>query len=372
MSTIMSPIVAGFASPATSGYGARGSVLATAAQVRDQLDTLTRQAGNGRVADSFGGLGGGAGITLSLRPVLTRIDAWQANVNAVDGRMALAQSGMEQISAIAASFRARTADLNGLSAAMVDSVAAGARDALREVAGLLNTRQGDQYVFAGQDSANAPVPQAEAILSSGFMAEIQAAVAGLATNGAAATVAATLATASSNTAGTSPFSATLSQPAAALAALRASAPVGDGRTVQVGILASANSDATSTGASTTGSYMRDVLRGLATLGALDSSQMDQPGFAELVADVRSGLEGAITALNVDAGVMGDRQAAIRDGRDRLDGMATVLRGQVSDVEDVDMAETLSRLTLTQTRLQASYQLLAGLQSLSLVKFLPAG
>ena len=37
-----------------------------------------------------------------------------------------------------------------------------------------------------------------------------------------------------------------------------------------------------------------------------------------------------------------------------------------------MAETLSRLSLTQTQLQASYQLLAGLQSLSLTKFLPAG
>jgi hypothetical protein len=34
-----------------------------------------------------------------------------------------------------------------------------------------------------------------------------------------------------------------------------------------------------------------------------------------------------------------------------------------------MAATLSRITLTQTQLQASYQLIANIGSLSLVKFL---
>jgi flagellar hook-associated protein 3 FlgL len=363
---------AGFSHPATSGYGARGSVLAGAAQVREKLDLLTRQTASGRVSDTFAGLGAGAATSLSLRPAITRIEAFQANGDAVQGRMDVARSSLEQISAIAAEFRARTADLNGLSEAMVDSVAAGARDALRTVADLLNARYGDQYVFAGQDSARAPVPNSDAILQSGFYTDIAAAVDDLAVNGPAATIAATLATAGSNAPGTSPFSESLSQPAATLAALADRVPVGEGRSVAVGIMASANAAAVSGGDSTTGSYIRDILRGLATLGALDSGQMHEPGFAELVADTRGSLEGAITALNVDAGVLGDRQAAIRDGRARLEETITSLRGQVSNVEDVDMAETLSRLSLAQTQLQASYQLLAGLQSLSLTKFLSAG
>jgi hypothetical protein len=37
-----------------------------------------------------------------------------------------------------------------------------------------------------------------------------------------------------------------------------------------------------------------------------------------------------------------------------------------------MAQTLSDLTLTNTQLQASYQLIAGESGLSLVKFLPVG
>ena len=368
----MSTIAAGFSLAATAGFGARGSVLASAAQVRERLDTLTRQAASGRVAETYGGLGAGAAASLSLRPAVTRIAAWQANIDAVQGRMEVTQSSLHQISAIAADFRARTADLNGLSAVMVDAVAAGARDALRSVAGLLNTRLGDQYVFAGQDSGTAPVPDADAILSSGFATGIAASVGALGGNGAAATIAATLATARANTPGVSPFSAALSQPADALAVLRAQAPVGDGQSVPVGILASANADATSLGGGSTGSYMRDILRGLATLGALGSAQMNGAGFAAVVADVRATLEGAVSALNVDAGVLGNRQAAITEGRARLDATATVLRAQVADVEDVDMAEVLSRLALTQTQLQASYQLLAGLQGLSLTKFLQAG
>ena len=368
----MSAIASGFSLPATAGFGARGSVVASAGQVRDRLDVMTRQAASGRVADTYGGLGAGAATSLSLRPAITRIEAWQANIDAVQGRMAVAQTSLQQISAIAADFRARTADLNGLSGAMIDSVAASARDALRSAAGLLNARRGDQHVFAGQDSANPPVPEAERILTSGFFGAISLAVAGLGTNGAAATIAATLATAGSNVAGVSPFSASLSQAPSALDALKASVPVGDGRSVQVGVLASANADAASLGGSTTGSYIRDILRGLATLASLSSAQIDDAGFAEVVADVRTGMAGAITALNVDAGVLGNRQAAIAEGRARLGETATALRGQVADVEDVDMAELLSRLSLTQTQLQASYQLLAGLQSLSLTKFLPVG
>jgi flagellin-like hook-associated protein FlgL len=45
--------------------------------------------------------------------------------------------------------------------------------------------------------------------------------------------------------------------------------------------------------------------------------------------------------------------------------------QVSTSEDVDMAATLSQLSLVQTQMQASYQLIATLSGLSLAKFLPA-
>lgn len=356
---------------ATVSYGSLARLLAESGQVRQRLDRLTGQAASGLVAGSYAGLGQGAAASLSLAPAIAHQQAWSANIDAATGRMQAAQGALSQISTIASDFYARTNTLNGLNASAVDSVAAGARDALRQMASLLDTEVAGVYVFAGQDSANPPVPNPDAIGTSGFMAQIAAAVQGLSGTGAAATNAATLAIASSNAPGASPFSAALSQPAAALAGQRPSAEVGEASRVPTGILASANADVASTGASTTGSYMRDIMRSLAVLGSLSSGQISDAGFADVVADVRTSLGGAISALNADAGVMGDRQRALAATKAGLTDLGTALASQLGDAQQVDMAATLSALTQTQTQLQASYQLIAGSQALSLVKFLAA-
>jgi flagellar hook-associated protein 3 FlgL len=321
------------------------------------------------VADTSAGLGAGTATALAVAPALASTQGLQASLTAATAPMQLAQTVLQQISAIASNFFAQTNNLNGLNPSEVDSIAASARDALQQVAGLLNTTDAGRYIFAGQDSSNPPVPNADQILSSGFFQQIQTTVSGLAANGAAATTAATLAIAASNAPGTSPFSAALSQPAAALAGFRPSVDVGGGQSVPTGILASANADVASTGSSTTGSYMRDILRALATLGSLSSSQVNAAGFGQVVADTHTSLGDAITALNADAGVMGNRQAALQDQATTLGDAATALQAQLAGAQDADMAATLSALSQTQTRLQASYQLIAGLQSLSLAKFL---
>jgi flagellar hook-associated protein 3 FlgL len=354
------------------GYGGSvsGAVLSASAAIKQQLDTLTEQASNGYVSTTFAGLGAGASTALAVAPALASNQALQTTIN-VAAPMQVAQTALSQISTIASNLFSQTNNLNGVNPSEIDSIAASARDALVQMAGLLDTTDAGSYVFAGQDSANAPVPSPDNILSSGFFTQVQSAVTQLGTSGAAATAAATLATASSNAAGTSPFSTTLSQPAAAANALRPTLTLADGTTVPTGIVASANSDIASTGSSTTGSYMRDIMRALATVGSLSSSQASDSGLSGLVADVHSSLGDAITALNSDAGVMGDRQTRLTNEASALKTTATALQSQLSGTQDVDMAATLSRLSATQTRLQASYQLIAGLQSLSLAKFLSA-
>jgi flagellar hook-associated protein 3 FlgL len=141
--------------------------------------------------------------------------------------------------------------------------------------------------------------------------------------------------------------------------------------VPTGLLASANSDATSNGTSTTGSYMRDLMRSLATLGSLSSSQVSDPNFGAIVQDTATSLNGVVTAMATDVGVLGDRQTALANTQTQLADTATALSSQVSDAQDADMAATLSKLTATQTQLQESYRLITAASSLSLVNFLPA-
>ena len=260
-------------------------------------------------------------------------------------------------------------NLNGLNPSEIDSTAANARAALKQVAELLDTQNGGVYVFGGQDSTNPPVPNPDQILSSGFYTQINTAVSALSANGGNATAATTLAIAGSNAAGTSPFSAYMSQPASAIS--RPVVQTGEGGTVQTALLASANSAVTSTGTSTTGSYMRDLLRGLATLGSISSSQAKDPNFATLVQDTATSLNGVVNTMATDAGVLGDSQSNLTKIQKQLSDTATALSNQVSNAQDVDMASTLSQLTATQTQLQESYRLITAANSLSLINYLPA-
>jgi flagellar hook-associated protein 3 FlgL len=351
------------------GSGIIQQLIADSALIRAQASNLTEQAGSGFVSHTYAGLGDGAVVALNLNPQRNDLQTWQTNIDGATGSMTVTQTAMTQIQSIASTFLADINDLNGLNPSSVDNVAANARSALQQVAGLLDTQNGSRYVFGGQDSSNPPIPTPDSIITSGFFSQIQAAVSTLSTNGAAATAASTLAIATSNAQGTSPFSAYLSQPATSLEA--PIVQIGQGRTVQYGMLASANSAATSGGSSTTGSYMRDLMRSLATLGSMTGTQSSNPDFAALVEDTRASLSGAVTAMATDAGVMGDRQTSLTKVQTQLSDMETALTGQVSDVQEVDMAKTLSALTQTNTQLQASYQLIAAQSGLSLVKFLPS-
>ena len=213
------------------------------------------------------------------------------------------------------------------------------------------------------------MPSPDNILTSSFYTQINSAVSGLSSNGAAATTAATLQIASSNDPATTPFSAYLSQPAGSVSGL--TIDTGDGVTTQTGLLANANAAVASTGSSTTGSYMRDLMRSLATLGSMSSSQATDPNFAALVKDTSTSLNGVVGAMAEDVGVLGDRQTALTSRQTSMSDTVTALTTQISSAQDVDMAATLSKLTSMQTQLQMSYKLITTENSMSLVNFLPA-
>lgn len=362
----MSEAIAG----ASGGYGVLTRLIADSAGVRRRFNALTQQAGSGLISSTYAGLGGGGAASLSLRPRITALKTWRDNINAAAGKAQVTQVAMTRVQGIAADLVARLTGLNGINLSTVDTMAANARAALTEMGHLLNSQYAGAHVFAGEDTANPPVPSPEQLTRSGFFTQIAAAVGTLSTAGAAAAAAATLAAAGSNAAGTSPFSDFLSRPAGTFAP--PAVATGEGRSETVGLLASANTSVPSTGGSTTGSYMRDLMRALATVGSLNSGQMNDPGFAALVADTRDSVSGAVSAMAADAGVLGEKQSTLKAEQTRLEDMTTVLSARVSEAEDVDMAATLSELSLTQTRLQASYQLISAANGLSLMKFLSGG
>ena len=342
-------------------YGPLGQAIFGSSQVKSQLDTLTAQAASGQVSASYAGLGAGARTSLDLRPQVNALQAQQAAIDQVTGRMSVTQTALTQINTLATSLNSQLAELNNVTPSQIDSVALSARSGLQQVAALLNTTDGSTYVFAGIDSGNPPVPNAATITSSAFFTQIGAAVATLATSGAAATLSATLAIASSNAPGTTPFAGPPGQAPTVL--------LGTGAPAQVGVLANANTLAISSGTSTTGSFMRDILRGFATLANLSSSQANAPGFTTLVQDTRTSLSLAIGAMGTETGALGNIQSSLAAEKTQAADIGTALDVQLGSVENVDMAKTLSDLSAVQTQLSASYKLISEISSLSLVHFL---
>ena len=358
-----------------SDYGMMNSLVTNAASVKQRLDQLINQASTGLIGDTYAGLGAGASISLNMQPQIANMQTLQNNVDVATGRMGVTQTAMTALQSIASGFYAQLNNVESINSSEVDSIAASARDALRQVAGLLDTQDAGVYVFSGQDSGNPPVPNPDNIAdgtAGTFFATIQTAVGQLGVTQTATQVAQTTQGVASFGGGPSPFSVYLSaNDPPTLPTIQ----VGQNQSETIGLSASHNGlipqpPADAINFTTTGSYMRDTLRALATIGSLSSAQVGVPGFQDLVQNTRTSLIGAVSAMGQDAGVLGNVQSSLKATQTQLADTQTALNMQVSSAQNVDMASTLSQLSQVQTQMQASYQLISGLSGLSLVKFMP--
>ena len=315
----------------TNEYNLLSNLVSNSATVRNQLAQVQEQVASGRVSDTYSGLGNQARTSLNLGPVIAHQAVWQSNIDAAQGRLDVTQSALTSISGIAADFFARVNSLDTVDPSSVQGVAQAARSALQQVAQLLNSKSGDIYVFSGTDTSNPPVTSTDpAVLSSALLA--------------------------SDTA-RPPFSSTLSSAVPQV-------EVGDGQLIEVGLLANANTLAVSS-PPTTGSYMRDTMRALASLAGLTAGS----GAASTVSDARSRLSSAITAMATETGALGGIQSGLTQRQTTLSDMSKALTKQLSSVEEVDTAAAIVQASTLQTQLQASYQVIAQSRSLSLASYI---
>ena len=344
--------------------GPLGQAIYNSGVVQTQLDKLTQQASSGYVADNYSGLGVNAAVAINLQPQITSLTAQQSAINVASGQIGVAQTALTQISTIASNLNAEIPTLSNINPNQVTYVANAAKSALQQIATLLDTTDGSNYVFAGTDSSNPPIPDPSQITSAAFFTQIGTAVQGLATNGAAATLASSLSALQNN----SPFSTALQ--AGSVSSLAPTLQLSTGAPVTTGVLANQNTLVpASTGAHSTGSYTQDIILSLTTLANLTPSQVNNTGFTSLMQGTQATLSGAIGTLNLEAGSLGNIQSNLTAQQTDLSSASTALTSQVSSVEDTNMAQTISSISEVQTQLSASYKLISELKSLSLANYL---
>lgn len=358
-----------------SSYGRLDRLLSGLGSLQSQYSTLQQQTTTGKVADAYAGLGAAAGQAISLQTATSRSETYTQTIATLQAKAAVQQTTLTQINSVASALAASALTLSGSNApGLVATVANQAKQALAQVVSLLNTKNGDSYVFAGADTSNPPVPAPDQVLTSGLYTQIGAQVASLAAAGAptASTVIAnTVNIAKALTAGTTIFSGYLTGPGAT--AIAGTVEIADGQRVSLDVSANRNAGVTSDPSiNGTGSAINDILRSLSVIANSSDTVAASTGFAALIKDASATLTSAGSTLTAQAGVIGLTQNALTAATASHASLKTVLTTQLSGLTDVDMASTISRLQAVGSQLQASYNVLSISRNLNLASYLQGG
>lgn len=359
-----------------SSYGRLDRLLSGLGSLQSQYSTLQQQTTTGKVADAYAGLGGAAGQVISLQMATSQSDAYTQTIATLQAKAAVQQTTLTQINSVVSALAASALTLSGTNApGLVATVANQAKQALAQVVSLLNTKNGDSYVFAGADTSNPPVPAPDQVLSSGLYTQIGAQVASLAppiTAAASMVIANTVNIAKDPTAGTTIFSGYLTGPPGATATA-GTVEIADGQRVSLDVSANRNAGVTSDPSiKGTGSAINDILRSLSVIANSSDTVAASADFAALIKDASATLTSAGSTLTAQAGMIGLTQNALTAATASHASLKTVLTTQLSGLTDVDMASTISRLQAVGSQLQASYNVLSISRNLNLASYLQGG
>jgi flagellar hook-associated protein 3 FlgL len=352
-----------------TGISLTGRLDLNAIFLRDRVTQLSEQISTGRKGNSYAAIGSDAPKSIDLRAEIGRREAYQNTISQASAKVRVSQNVLDRLGTIAEKFAANSAKLLGAVKPEEIQIQVGqAKAALVEVANLLNEKYNGEYLFGGSDTHNPPIPDPDGILNSGMINGIISQIGSLNTGNVTTVLANTKTLAQSDAAGETPFSAFLSTGDGATEGRR-NLLGNDNERIEYGIFANRNAAVVSTG-ETTDSWARDLLRGLASIAGLtpDKAQLGD-SYTQLITTVQQGLKAGVDGLALERGALGVTEARLDSVRTHHASVTTSITLQLSDIEEVDMAKTITSFQATQSQLEASYRAMAIAQQLSLTRFL---
>ena len=293
-------------------------MLAQIQKAQVAVDTANRQVVTGKVSDTYSGYGDKTAVMEAARSAAAHADANVATAQQASSRLDLQDVQLSQLGDLADEVR------QTLTKAAADQDATSLMTQMQgffnQAVDILTTKDSNGYIFAGDNNQQPPVTIAS-------LSDLAA----------------------------------LGSPALAFdnGTAKTTVRIGDSQTVQVGILAS-----------DLGTQLFSLFQQVAQF---DSGT---PFDAKTNPAQQSFLESTIpTSTNVTQDI--NRQSAanginyqmVQNTMTRLQATSGVYKGFVSNIENVDITEALSRLNQNQIALQASFQLTSTLNKLSLLDYL---
>jgi flagellar hook-associated protein 3 FlgL len=309
-------------------------LLGQSIKTQQSLMDLQVQISTGKTAQDYTGIAQESFRLVSLKGTQARAEQHMQSIRQADGRLQVMDSTIGQIFDVASRFRTTIVSaLNGGFTGSVDTATEGANN-LNEIAGLLGTQFEGRYLFGGSRTTTQPVDLAGWALPPTPI----------------------------NTPPVPTYDSYYYKGDDVMASVEADT----GFTVDYGI--GADSPAfeyvmramyyvSKAGVPADAATLNTALNLLNTAmgtSAPDASLGVQP-IAKDLADLRSSV--------------GVAQQLLDDTTKRLSDLSLYIDQNIGDIENVDITDAMSRLTVQQTQLQASYMTLTRVSQLSLVQFL---
>ena len=286
------------------------------------LDTTQAQVASGKVSTNYVGIGDKTAALEAARAAAARADAHASNTQLAVTQTDLQNTHLTTLSNLAEELKQALTGAAGNSDGT--NLMATANDVFQQASAILNSTDANgNYIYGGGQG------DAKPFTATSLSDLTSASVASFFQNGAQ----------------------------------KRSVLVGDGQSVQVGLLAS-----------DIGSELMSALRNVANAdspsGSLDGS-LTSAQTANLTDNVLPSATTAYTDLNTATGTNGDTYNRLKDSVANQQSLSTLYKGFVSDIEDVDMTQAVTKLNQNQVALQAALAVSAKLGQLSLLNYLPA-
>jgi flagellar hook-associated protein 3 FlgL len=300
-------------------------LLSLISKAGDALNKTQDQVASGKVSSDYTGLGDKASLLEAARTASNKADAYQANTTLAVNQADLQDTQLTTLSNLA----------NQLRQVMTNAIANGdgstlmteAQSVFDQANQILNSKDANGNYLYGGDKDNTPP------LNVTTLAQLAAlpSVANAFSNGT----------------------------------LKKSVMVGDGQSVQLGVLAS-----------DIGTNLMQTLKDIATFDAgptgnfSASTTLSKPQNDFLTAEIPVSITAA-QSVNAVAASNGFVFNQLQDAATHQQALSTMYKGFVSNLEDVDMPTAISQLNQDQVALQAAMQVTSRLGQISLLNYLAA-
>lgn len=351
------------------GTFAQNEILRRRSQeVQSELNVLQAQVSSGKKATSYSGLGESARFSLSLRQTKVTTETFIKANTTTTVRMQQMQTVMERIKDIGNNVK--IAAYAGVSSASTPAaqgnftIRTTATGALSEITQLLNSQLDGFYLFAGRKSDTPPMtdPGSPGAIGTPL--------------GNVSAVAATLPLGATAASGDALYDGIASHlDGTAVGGVPGATPTRyyDGEysaTDEAQLVARIDTSTDVTyGMTGRDDAVNKLTQALYVLSITSLSPANEAAYRQVALRAVADLEAGFNGIVEEIGDLGVKQTQLQDVTKRQQDFITTLDLQIGDVEDVDMSQALTKLSTTQTQLEASYRMLALMRDMSITKYL---